>query len=138
MSEYDVLIDTDALVPLVIANDTHRKAVLKEFQHLREQGAKIAVTNFVVSEAVSMLSRRFDQQLALQMLQHLKLLPTIHINKDDYHQTIALFEDQTRNNTSFVDMSNVVVMRHWDIPSIFSFDAIYAKDFDLEMIPNKG
>ena len=42
-------------------------------------------------------------------------------------ETISLFKLQEAKGTSMVDCSNVVIMRAFDIPFIFSFDKFYAK-----------
>ena len=58
-------------------------------------------------------------------------LPIIHINELLHRETLAFFKKQEKKGTSVVDCSNVVIMRRFQIPTIFSFDGFYSRQADL-------
>jgi uncharacterized protein len=126
---YHALIDSDAFVGLLYEKDAHHKRATELFEELEKQKMILVTTNYIVAETATVLSNRQGQALARAFLKAVKRIPMIHINEDLHQQSLALFEKQTKRGTSVVDCSNVVVMRRFGIPQIFSFDKVYAKDF---------
>jgi predicted nucleic acid-binding protein len=129
-----VLIDSDAFVGWQIKQDYHHDAARRGFEQIIEKRLKPFVTSLVVAETVNLLSRRYALEDAKRFLREIEPLPVISIDHETYLETRHLFLEQDRKKASFVDMANVVVIRRYNIHSIFAFDSVYAGDFNLRQL----
>ncbi|MEZ4667870.1 MAG: PIN domain-containing protein [Anaerolineae bacterium] len=134
MVEYEVLVDSDAFIGLMVEHDAHHPQARTIFQRLINQQTVMGTTNYVITETASTLSYRFSLDYAKNFLTLVDDFLMITITPDIHTQTSQLFRQQDRAKTSFVDMSNVTVMKALDIPAIFSFDTIYQTDFQLSSV----
>lgn len=134
MPNFDVLLDSDAFIGLIVKHDAHHETVEVIFEQLKQKQAMLVTTNYVITETASTLSRRFSQDNASQFLTIVDDFRMITITDTIHKQASKLFRQQTKDNTSLVDMSNVVIMKEFEIPQIFSFDKVYTKDFQLSQV----
>lgn len=134
--QYDVFIDSDAFIALLITSDDQHLKSVEGFAKIKQERLTAITSDLVISEASSVLSRRFDLRYAKQFLESVQDLMYVTFDPQDRQDTIQLFSSQSKQNTSFVDMSNIVLMRRYLIPKIFSFDRVYMHDFDLSPLVN--
>jgi predicted nucleic acid-binding protein len=135
-SKFEVLVDSDAFVGWVYPDDKHFHRASEIFEKFKKQGLSLVTTSFVVSETATVLSYKVGQALAKFFLEEVikkGSFPVIHITEDLQEKAIETFSQQTQRGTSVVDCANVAVMRKFQIPTIFSFDQIYAKKFGVKM-----
>jgi predicted nucleic acid-binding protein len=91
----------------------------------------------VVAETPTVLSHRSGQGLAKAFLDEIienGNFPVIFIAKDLYEQALDIFKQQIKKGSSVTDCANVAVVRRFNIPTIFSFDKVYPKGFEVELI----
>lgn len=131
--DHQVLVDSDAFVGWFLQDDGHHEEVEAAFEIVRQQKLTTITTSLVVGETATVLSHRSGQDLARRFLRFSQQLPVIHIDEDLFAETIDLFTAIDKKGTSVVDCSNVVVMKQYNIPVIFSFDRIYRR-YGLEML----
>lgn len=129
---YQVLIDSDAFVGWLYEKDSHHAEASRIFTHLEEKRLVPVVTSLVVAEAATVLSHREGQRLARTFLDLVQRYPVIHITKPLQQHALDLFQAQPARGTSVTDCANVVVVRQYRIPTIFSFDKVYPKTFGLK------
>lgn len=125
---YHVLVDSDAFVGKFNPLDAHHSQCKDLFEQLKTGGKRLVTTNLVVLETATVLSYRRGQQAAREFLERFVYagkIDIIPVNSDLQEKTLDLFLQQTKKGTSVIDCSNVVVMRHYHIPTIFSFDRFY-------------
>lgn len=134
--KFQMLIDSDALVGLIHPDDAHFEQANNVFQSLAVQHAKLVTTSLVVAETATVLSHRAGQALARTFLTIIRRgnIPVIHIDEALQEAALALFCNQTKKGTSVTDCANVAVMRQFHIPTIFSFDKVYNRKFDLTLM----
>lgn len=131
MADEPILLDSDALIGWISATDAHHARAVDLMEALRQRQMQPVVTNLVVGETATLFSLRQGQAVARDFLRLAASLHTVVITETLHQETLALFAKQDRKRTSYVDMANVVVMRHHQIPYIFAFDTVYPRDFDL-------
>lgn len=124
---FDVLIDSDAFVGWLYVEDAHHEEVSKTFDLLEHQKLIPATTNLVLMETATVLSHKSGQALAGTFLDLMSGFAVVNLDETLQEETISLFKLQEAKGTSMVDCSNVVIMRAFEIPFIFSFDKFYAK-----------
>jgi predicted nucleic acid-binding protein len=129
-----VLIDSDAFIGLLVKEDANHARAEEVFANIQEYRLNPATTNLVVAETATLFSRRSGQDSACLFLDFAKKFQTIYLDERLHQLTVALFEQQRKKNTSFVDMANVVVARELDIPQLAAFDRVYTDDFDLTVL----
>jgi predicted nucleic acid-binding protein len=126
--EYHVLVDTDAFVGRFYPQDAHHTRCQTMFAELRAGRKRLVTTSLVVLETATVLSYRTNQAAAGRFLEgfvRAGKIDVIHVSQELQEEAIDLFLQQTKKGTSVVDCSNVVVMRRYHIPTIFSFDRFY-------------
>ncbi len=131
--DHQVLVDSDAFVGWFLQEDAHHQKVEATLEKVRQQKLETITTSLVVAETATVLSNRSGQDLARRFLRFTQQLPIIHIDEELFAETIDLFTTVDKKGTSIVDCSNVVVMKLYSIPYIFSFDRVYRR-YDLEML----
>lgn len=134
-SRVDMLVDSDALISLIVEADVHAGRASAAFQQFGREGKRLAATNLVVTETAAMLSRRVSYHLACRFLEFIDQgdIPLIYIDKAFQEATHQLFLAQNREKTSPIDCANVVVAQYFGIQAIFGFDAFY-KHFGLTLV----
>ena len=133
---FDVLIDSDALVGWFWAADSHHAEATQIFHTLEATDQQLVLTSLVVGETATVLSHRSGQALARTFLDHIERskVPVIHITEELNAAAIALFKAQTVKGTSLTDCANAVVARQFGIQELFSFDKVYARAFGLNTV----
>jgi predicted nucleic acid-binding protein len=124
-----VLIDSDAFIAWFKPDDIMAPHAEKIFTQIFDEELRIATTSLVVAETVTTLSNRTDQATAKKFLITITEthLPVIHITEALQQEAIDLFVKTAKKGTSMVDCANVIVLRHFKIPNIFSFDGFYKR-----------
>ena len=135
-SAYDVLIDSDAFVGWFWIVDAHHEEAKEQFQSLAADETTIATTSLVILETATVLSPRVGQTIARTFLDHIdrSQLPIIYLDEERYRDTINLFKIQETKGTSMTDCGNVAIMRYFGIETIFSFDKVYPKSFNISLL----
>lgn len=133
-NNYHVLIDSDAFVGWVFAEDAHHQQVKEIFQRIIDNRMKLVTTNYVVSETATVLSKLDGQDLARSFLKQVIHITTIHISESLQQESLHIFKGLNKKRSSVVDCSNVAVMQQFSIPKIFSFDKVYERMFRLETL----
>jgi predicted nucleic acid-binding protein len=127
-----ILVDTDAFVALAREDDSNHTRALDTIHRLKEEKAQLFTSNYVFSEAVTVISQRVGHEDALNFIQLMRspLSPfTIQrVNEEVEELAIEVFERQTSKNTSFVDCTNMALMDYFRVDRVFSFDVAYRKN----------
>lgn len=133
---FDVLVDSDAFVGKIYKNDQHYPTANRIFAYLKQAKASIVTTNLVVMETATVLSHRDGQTVACAFLQAMQRgdIPVIRVSDQLEAEAFSIFSRQTKKGTSVTDCANVAVVRHLQIPRIFSFDKVYRKRFKLSTV----
>jgi len=141
MHDTQVLIDSDAFVGLLLARDAHHERASVIFERLPAGNVAAATTSFVVAETATVLSHASGQALARTFLDDVITkpgFPVIFIDQALQEAAVAIFRALEQRATSLTDCANVAVIRQFEIPTIFSFDKIYPKQFGLQTAEDMG
>lgn len=126
----NVFIDTNVSVALEDENDsTHKRAIqLSEFL-LNQHNVKFYTSSEVISETLTVISRKLGKEVAKKFVSKHKNSHMIDIFFDEflYRKTLNSYLKLRQKSISFVDCSNVVIMKKYKIKYIFSFDEDFKK-----------
>lgn len=122
-----ILIDSDALFALYFIDDTNHlkaKKILGTFSKKDE----LFVTNLVLQESVTVISRKIGQKQALDFLKKFEKTNTreIFVDRTFTAKVWRIFKKQTKKATSFIDCANLAIAQELKIDKIFSFDKFYS------------
>ncbi|MCI0563775.1 MAG: PIN domain-containing protein [Nitrososphaera sp.] len=127
-----ILVDSDAFVGWLYDADAHHKRATAIFNKIKRKRLAPITTSLVVAETATVLSNRQGQNLARVFLDLIAKYPVIHIDEQLQQEALEFFKAQEKKGTSVVDCTNVVVMRRFKIPTIFSFDKFYSKQLGMK------
>ncbi len=133
---FQVFVDSDAFVGWMVEKDAHHSRANQIFSQLHKKQARMVTNTMVVTETATVLSHHSGQELARTFLDEVidrGQFPVIPVVEDLYKETLTIFKKQTKKGTSVTDCANVAVIRRLDIPTIFSFDQVYPKNFHLKV-----
>lgn len=122
-----VLIDSDALFALFVADDVHHRKAKTCLGELLATKNDMFVTNLVVQETATVLSYKIAHAVSLDFLQYFEPMPVNRIFvTDKLDVTIwEIFKRQKGDRISWIDCSNIAVCQAYELDGIFSFDAFY-------------
>ena len=130
----EVLLDTDALVALINEEDANHLKAQEVNDRLIKAGVQFIITNLVVGETLTVLSRKVDHSVAVKFGFDIKKGEVAIIRVDEALEETAfeIFEKQPSKNTSFIDCTNMAVLEKYKWQFIFSFDKVYSQnDYQL-------
>lgn len=135
-SGYDVLIDTDAWLGSILKDDAHNEQTTHQFKQFKHQATRIVTTSYVIDETATVLNHKSGQATANQFIDNISKysVPVMHVDYELRQQALKIFSQQNKRGTSMTDCINVALVRHLEIPYIFSFDKAYFKDFGLRSV----
>lgn len=124
-----IFVDTDAFVALIKKNDSNHIKAKNIFQKLQGMSIEFTTSNYVFSEAITILSQKVNHATAVKFIDAMLSSENIfNIKRADgaiEDVAINIFKDQTSKNISFVDCTNMAFVRKIGLDAIFSFDKAY-------------
>lgn len=134
-----IFIDSDAFVAFIKRNDSLHAKAKSVFEKLEKREVIFFSSNYVFSETITVLSQRVSHEIALEFITLIKnpengfLLERIDEALEE--EAIEIFKKQKSKNTSFIDCTNIALVKRLAIDAIFSFDNVYRQN-NLPMIEN--
>ena len=127
-----LFVDSDGFVALSKEDDTNHTKALKLLQKAINISLSFVTSNYVFSEVVTVLSQRLGHNAALKFIREMKSPASGYtikwIDENIEQEAISIFSNQTSKNVSFVDCTNMAIMKLYGIDAIFSFDDVYRKN----------
>lgn len=128
----NILVDADAFIAMVKDDDANHQKAARLFSQLEDNNISFVTTNYVFSEAVTVISQRTSHQTAINFINNMKssdsIFSIIRMTQEIEDMAIEIFKKQTSKNVSFVDCTNMALIKHDNLDAIFSFDEIYKKN----------
>jgi hypothetical protein len=114
MATREAFIDTSGLYALVDRKDPHHARARDAALKLTGHGRQLVLTDYVISETVTLARSRSGGRVALRVLDLVEQSVGIRIERIDaarFDQTRAYFRKHADHDYSFTDCSSFVVMR---------------------------
>lgn len=125
-----ILVDADAFVALYNANDSNHGRALKISEQINIAGTETATSYFVLSEAVTVISRRLGLSKAVSFLNEMLASKMLIFEIDDqvFLHAQKIYSCQTSKDVSFNDVINIALINQHNLDAIFSFDKHYKQN----------
>lgn len=124
-----VFVDSSAWVALYHQNDTHTPIAQGISENLVLQHASLVTSNYIVAEALTIVSQRSGKQRAQELGNYLLngAIPVIRIDEILEQQAFKVFSKLRDKDVSFIDCTCFVLCQTLGIQYIFGFDKHYEK-----------
>lgn len=125
------LVDSDFLIALYNERDSNHRRALTLIEHLASIGdAQLYFSVFVYGETTTILAQRVSQKTAHYFMDDIQKhgLSVITNVADIFLEAQNIFRKQQSKNVSFVDATNIALMRGTAFAGLLSFDQDYAKN----------
>jgi predicted nucleic acid-binding protein len=125
MAAREVFLDTSGLYALVNARDAHHRTARRTVERLVRGGRRLVVTDYVVSETVTLARVRGSTQVALRVLDLIEQSAGIRVEWMDarrFDATKVFIRKHADHAYSFVDCSSFVVMRELKLGQALTTD----------------
>src|SRR5437870_2154567 len=118
-----IFVDSDAFVASVKADDSNYEKTKRIFQDLKKRPVKFITSNYVFSESITVISQRVSYEGSIGFIKTIKdpegIFLIERINEIIEELAIEIFKKQTSKNTSFVDCTNIALIKEKNIDAIF-------------------
>lgn len=125
MASREVFVDTSGLYALIDKRDSYHDATRKIVESLARAGRRLVVTDYVVSETVTLANVRSGTRVAARVLDLIDQSAGIRIEwigQSRFESTKAFFRKHSDHQYSFTDCSSFVVMRELKVPQAITTD----------------
>lgn len=125
-----IFVDTGAFLARYIERDQHHRAARKLWQELGRSRQRLATSNFVMDEMLTLLGRRADFSFAAargRLLFSSMQLVMLRPDPEDELRALELFEKFADQQVSFTDAVSFALMAKSGIDTAFTFDAHFAR-----------
>jgi hypothetical protein len=125
MAGRDVFVDTSGLYALVDKHDGHHAAARRAVERIVRGGRRLVVTDYVVSETVTLARARGGPPVALRVLDLIEQSAGIRIEwvgAARFESTKAFVRKHADQAYSFVDCASFVIMRELDLRQALTTD----------------
>jgi len=118
-----VLVDTSAVLALLVPTDAHHKRAQRAFTQLAADETRLMTTSYTLVECYALIGRRLGlDALARFRAEFAPLLEVVWIGSDEHERGLDLLELSKSEKLSLVDTVSFVVARDHDVERVFAFD----------------
>lgn len=127
-----IFVDSDVFVSVLRKDDSNHQKAKRLYLQLEKLNVSFATSNYVFAEVITVISQKIGHKIALEFISNMRSLDSIYnfirVTPEIEEMAIEIFKKQTSKNVSFVDCTNMALIKHDNLTAIFSFDEIYKKN----------
>jgi uncharacterized protein len=130
MAAPEVFVDTSGLYALVDRRDAHHASARLIVERLLRAGQRLVVTDYIVSESVTLANVRSGPTVATRVLDLVEQSAGLRIEwigPERFAATTRYFRRHTDHAYSFTDCSSFVVMRELRLTKALTTDAHFVE-----------
>lgn len=123
-------VDSDFLISLYDGDDFNHSKADDIFRSIK---GEIIVSNLVLFESVTVISKKFGMRYARDMYKMVSSIvdEVLFVGEGLFQIIWDIFLNKDKKGTSFIDCSNLVLVQEKDDSKILSFDKFYPKQYRL-------
>jgi predicted nucleic acid-binding protein len=123
-----VLVDTSAVLALLVPTDVHHKRARRAFTHLATDETRLMTTSYTMVECYALIGRRLGLDAVRRFrVDFAPLLEVVWVGSDEHERGLDLLEESRSAKLSLVDAVAFVVARDRDVERVFAFDPHFTK-----------
>ena len=127
-----IFVDSGAWIALLNQRDQYHDDAVVIYRGLKQQGARLLTTDYVIDETATWLKYRANHQVAVQFLELVEsvektdVLTITEIDKTLFQEAKKLFRQYDSAKLSFTDCTSFAVCQKHNISETYAFDEHFA------------
>lgn len=120
-----IFVDSGAFIALWLAVDGKHETATRALGLIKEQGARLCTSNFVVDEVVTFVGRRAGAAFAAQKGRNIldsKAMTVLRPDAEDERLALDLTVKYADQGVGFTDAVSFALMRRHRVKRVFTFD----------------
>ena len=130
--ENSIFIDSNVFIAELNENDTLHSRAKSLLERIESQNLSSITSNFVISEAITVLSQRVGKNVAVSFADFIynknASIDIIAIDREIELEGLAYLKRLKSKNVSFCDCATMAILKIYNIKNIATFD----KDFHMK------
>ena len=125
-----IFIDTGAFLARYVQHDQYHHKAVAGWKRLAQTGRRCLTSNLVLSETLTLLTRRTGARFAAERARHIlssELLTILRPSAQEEWDAIEALEKYADQAISFTDAVSFVLMRQHGLKEVFSFDSHFER-----------
>lgn len=134
-----VLLDTSALVAVMVPSDSLHAAATALMTDLYENESQVITTEYVIVEFANFLSKVELRKLAVSLIDGLLKLPNLKIvwsDSDFFDASYRLYKTRPDKDWSLTDCASFIVMKEQNISLAFTSDKHFEQAGFVKLLEN--
>ena len=133
-----VFVDTSALYSTLVRDDENHSAASSAFQLLKERGATLVTSSYVVHETIALLQRRWGIDAVREWERNVEgRLHIVWVDAEVHGHAMGALLGAANRAISLTDWASFEIMRREGIDRAFTFDRNFGNR-GFEVIPAIG
>ncbi len=130
-----VLVDTSAILALLVADDVAHADAVSAFERLRRERCRLIITSSTLHETYALVGRRLGPEAARRVREDFEpLLDVVWVDRALHEAAMDLWLSRPSRRASLTDATSFALARQRRIARAFAFDA----HFDDEGLARVG
>ena len=123
-----VLVDTSALLALLVPTDAQHANARRAFAKLADAQSRLVTTSYILVECYALIDRRVGRDAVRRFRSDFApLLEVIWVGADEHERALDIVETGGPSGPSLVDAASFVVARKHHVDEVFANDAHFTK-----------
>ena len=131
-----IFIDSSFFISYALESDENfeKANILSEQLNIEEQ--ECYISNYVINEVITVIGNKLDLNRAKEtyyiLQDNFKILNEHEI--ENFNDKVMDIYEEYDTKLSFTDSSTILLMEHYDIPTLISFDEGFKKNEEINLI----
>ena len=131
-----IFIDSSFFISYALESDENfeKSNILSEQLNIEEQ--ECYISNYVINEVITVIGNKLDLNRAKEtyyiLQDNFKILNEHEI--ENFNDKVMDIYEEYDTKLSFTDSSTILLMEHYDIPTLVSFDEGFKKNEEINLI----
>jgi predicted nucleic acid-binding protein len=123
-----VLVDTSAILALLVPTDAQHAKARRAFARLADSETRLLVTSYTLVECYALIDRRLGREAVRRFRSEFApLLETVWVGSDEHERALDIVDAGGASGPSLVDAVSFVVAREHDVEHVFAYDAHFTR-----------
>ena len=126
MAQQTVMVDTSAIFALLDRDDINHPAAISSLKKLKEQGAGVLITNYILAESHALITNRLGDETGRLWLRS-NIWSVEKATESDEDKAVEIILSHTDKSYTYTDAITFAVMLRMDIKLAFAYDRHFSQ-----------
>ena len=128
----NIFVDSNVFIALFNKDDSLHERAVKLWHSLRKRNHRVCVSNFIVSEVITVLSQRVGKEIAIEFAVTMyenerRETSIIYSSERVERKALEYIKSIPSKNFSFVDATIFAILELYEMKNLASFDKVFGR-----------